>query len=391
MEKNILTLGSFFYNSGFSKKILFLLFIILFLIGYSIGQYISLNGGKIKEQFAINNDIKTTINKNVQYVKLSEDKKQSEFLNNQITQIQQNVPEVITDENNELLESTEINTKTEYNPIIKDKKLIVYQEEETKTPKKIEVIKKVENKPKAFWEKNAIQVSSKPTGPVIAIIIDDMGADIFKTKQVLDIPAPITASFLSYAVNLRNQIKEAKEKGKEAMLHVPMEAKNSTYAEEKEILKTDYGDNKIKEMIRKILNKSPDIVGINNHMGSKFTEDYSGMQAVLEELKEKDLIFVDSKTTKKSVGERISKALNIPTVSRDIFLDNYPGEKEVEQQLAMLEVFAKKHGYSIAIGHPREDTINVLNRWVKTLKRKGITIVPVSYIVKNKDELSKTK
>lgn len=57
----------------------------------------------------------------------------------------------------------------------------------------------------------------------IAIVIDDMGPDMKSGEKAILLPAPITLSFLPYAVRAREQAKEARERGHEVLLHMPME------------------------------------------------------------------------------------------------------------------------------------------------------------------------
>ncbi len=126
----------------------------------------------------------------------------------------------------------------------------------------------------------------------------------------------------------------------------------------------------------------PHIVGISNHMGSKFTEDQDKMEMALKKIKEKGFYFLDSRTTKKTVGYLLAKEMNIKTAERDLFIDNSRDLLSIEKQLKKLPLIAKKNGgYAIAIGHPYPSTIDVLKKTIPFLKEQGITIVPLSQLV----------
>jgi hypothetical protein len=130
------------------------------------------------------------------------------------------------------------------------------------------------------------------------------------------------------------------------------------------------------------INSVPHIVGISNHMGSKFTEDQDKMEIVLKKIQEKGFYFFDSHTTKKTVGYTLAKAMDIKTAKRDLFIDNNKDPLAIEKQLKKLPHLAKNNGgYAIAIGHPHSSTVDMLKKTIPSLKAQGITIVPLSQLV----------
>ena len=119
-------------------------------------------------------------------------------------------------------------------------------------------------------------------------------------------------------------------------------------------------------------------------MGSKFTTWDRGMKLVVKILKDRGLMFLDSKTTKDTVGFRLAQALNVPHAVRDVFLDNEISIESISQQLKVLEKVARKKGSAIGVGHPHDATIKALRDWIPSAKKRGFMIVPVSTIVKRK-------
>ncbi|HEU0118157.1 MAG TPA: divergent polysaccharide deacetylase family protein, partial [Alphaproteobacteria bacterium] len=57
----------------------------------------------------------------------------------------------------------------------------------------------------------------------IAIIIDDVGLDMKGSKRAVQLPAPVTLSYMPYATRLKEQTRDARDHGHELMLHMPME------------------------------------------------------------------------------------------------------------------------------------------------------------------------
>lgn len=240
-------------------------------------------------------------------------------------------------------------------------------------------INQIKNSP---FEKNSL-IMEKTDKPVIAVIIDDMGIDMIKTQEVLGLGYPLTVSYLTYAPNLQSQINHAKELNHEILLHVPMQALNDNYDYGGEYLSTNNSKNRNLEILKSQLDKVEGYIGINNHMGSKFTSDESQLSMVIRELSNRGLSFVDSLTTSQSKGDIVAKDVKIPYATRDVFLDDSNKLEDIKKSLKYLETIAKKRGFSVAIGHPRTNTIKVLKAWLPRLQKKGIELVPISYIIKN--------
>ena len=118
-------------------------------------------------------------------------------------------------------------------------------------------------------------------------------------------------------------------------------------------------------------------VGVNNHMGSRFTADRASMAPVLAELHRRGLLWLDSRTTPNSAGIGLAQELKMPWVGRDVFLDNEETVAAVKAQLAKTEQVAKRQGYAVAIGHPHDATIEALASWLPDVQKRGFVLVPV--------------
>lgn len=216
--------------------------------------------------------------------------------------------------------------------------------------------------------------------PVIAIVIDDMGVNVNRTHDIISLQAPLTSSFLTYGPKLQQQIAEAQAAGHEIMAHVPMEPHKNLYTAP-DGLTTAMSDEEIKTNFEQMLKKFPGIKGVNNHMGSKFTEDEQKMSDIMEILHQHDLFFLDSKTTPKSVGKSTAQKYDVDYAHRHVFLDNNNDKAYILNQLKIAERIARKNGYAVAIGHPKSQTYNALKEWLPQAPSKGIKIVHMSEIV----------
>lgn len=232
----------------------------------------------------------------------------------------------------------------------------------------------------AAWQIFAVPSPAKP--PMIAVIIDDMGLDRRRSEKILALPAPLTISFMAYAGNLPDQALAAHALGHELMMHVPMQPLSASFDAGPDVLTDDLPVEEVRRRIDRDLDRFTGYVGINNHMGSRFSANPAGMRIVMQALRQRGLLFIDSLTTGKSVGLAEARQAGVPAASRDIFLDDVVDEAAILAQLAKAEDQAKKTGSAIAIGHPHDATIAALSRWLPGLAARGITLVPVTSVVR---------
>ncbi len=234
----------------------------------------------------------------------------------------------------------------------------------------------------AAWQQYALAAPDAGGRPMIAIVIDDLGLDRKRSSKMMKLPGPLTLSFLTYAEDLAQQTKAARQAGHELMLHVGMEPGSRTIDPGPNVLLTSDGPDEIRRRLRWGLERFPGFVGVNNHMGSKFTEDSDAMAVVLAELKSRGLLFLDSRTSAHSVGARLAHEMGVPAVARNVFLDNDNDVAKVKARLAEVERIARRTGAAVAIGHPRDATLAALGEWLPALKEKGLVLVPLTAVVR---------
>ncbi len=233
------------------------------------------------------------------------------------------------------------------------------------------------------WLANAVPTALDPERPMIAVVIDDLGLNRPATRETVALPGPLSLSFLAYAEELPAQAAAGRAAGHELLLHQPMEPLGA-HNPGPEALLTGLGREENLARLTRALARAPGIVGINNHMGSRFTASAGDLEPVLVELKRRGLLFLDSRTTADSVGLALARKLGVPSTSRDVFLDHEAeaGRAYVEAQLARAEAIARAEGAAVAIGHPRPDTIAALRDWLPRLTARGLQLVPLSALVR---------
>lgn len=217
--------------------------------------------------------------------------------------------------------------------------------------------------------------------PKISIIIDDIGMDLPHSKEAINLPAPITMAFLPYATRTPELAKIAKANGHTTIIHVPMEAMDAKLNIGPGGLKTSMSDSEFDAAFGVMLSSFDGYEGINNHMGSRLTQDKDKMDRLMTVLGQRNLFFVDSKTVGSSVAAHEAASSGVPYAERDIFLDHIESAAFVKGALENVERTAQRKGYAIAIGHPKKFTLDALKEWIPTLEAKGFELVSVKSLL----------
>lgn len=217
----------------------------------------------------------------------------------------------------------------------------------------------------------------------IAILIDDLGWNEDIAKDLLEIDAPLSLAIIPKHPFSKSIAEEAKQKNRDILVHIPMESHDpKKMKNEKEFLKTTTKKEILEKQVEDYLLSVPYAIGVNNHMGSKFTEDKEAMEIVLRKIKEKNLFFVDSMTSPKSIAYKLAQELKIKTGYRSVFLDNSKETSYIKTQILELISISKKNGEAIGIAHCDKNTLSVIKDMLPRLSEDGIKIVPISHLVR---------
>lgn len=238
--------------------------------------------------------------------------------------------------------------------------------------------------PLPAWLRFALPFKAQPGKPMIAVVIDDVGVSRRYSADSIALPGPLTMSFMTYASDVNEQADTARARGHEIMLHVPMEPGSTSVDPGPNVLLAGMPEPELRANLTWAMSQLDGYVGINNHMGSRFTQDHEGMRTVLETISRSGHLFIDSRTSGGSVASELAAEIGLPFASRNVFLDHEDDPESIRRQLAQTERLAVKNGAVIAIGHPRPATNEALREWLPTLTEKGFQLAPVSAIVREK-------
>ncbi|MDJ0942096.1 MAG: divergent polysaccharide deacetylase family protein [Kiloniellales bacterium] len=231
------------------------------------------------------------------------------------------------------------------------------------------------------WRRHAVPVGALQGRPAIAIVLDDLGLNLPNTRKAITLPAPLSLAFMTYGYDLPRLTRRAREAGHELLVHLPMEPRDRATDPGPNVLITGMAEADLAQRLDWGLGRFEGFVGVNNHMGSRFTASAPDMALVMQALKRRGLLFLDSQTIADSVGGEVAEAFSVPFARRDVFIDNVAEADDIRTQLAKLERLASRRGYAVGIGHPYSETIRVLEAWIPEAKARGFVFVPISDIV----------
>ncbi len=214
-----------------------------------------------------------------------------------------------------------------------------------------------------------------------SIIIDDIGNNFKNGQDIINLPFALTIAILPGTGHAKKLALLAAKNHKEVMLHLPMQSV-AHHKHSPGTLNLHMTQSEFKKQLQLNLNSIPYVRGVNNHMGSLLTRHPGHMSWLMNELSQRgNLYFIDSKTSSKTVAEKIATEYNIPNLTRDVFLDPDNKENTLRQQFDRFIKKTKQQGYALAIAHPHPKTIKFLQNHLTELNQHGITLLPVSELI----------
>ena len=219
--------------------------------------------------------------------------------------------------------------------------------------------------------------------PRIALIISNLGLSDTYTKATLELlPEDITLSFSHVAPRLKSWVREARQKGHEILLDIPMEPigfpKNDPG---RATLLTSSNEVENLNRLEHIMKQAGGYVGLLGTLGTKFMLHSETFLPVLRSIKQRGLIYVDSRSTSRSLGPELASSIQLPEAFNNVFLDKEPSQEKIKNKLDELERIALKRRFAVGIAQPLPITIEILSQWTKGLETKQISLAPITAIV----------
>jgi polysaccharide deacetylase 2 family uncharacterized protein YibQ len=233
------------------------------------------------------------------------------------------------------------------------------------------------------WQVYQRPFSDRSGGARIAIVIADMGMSQSATRAAIQqLPGTVTLAFAPYAADLDTWIAQARAAGHEVMLQLPMEPHNYPVNDPGPYtLLTSLSAEDNLDRLEWLLSRFTGYVGVTNYMGSRFTTSPEHLRPVLSVLRDRGLMFLDSRSSGNSVAGKMAGEIGLPRALNNRFLDAVASRRDIDTRLAELERIAEATGFAVGIGFPFPVTIERIAAWAATLPAKGLVLSPVSALV----------
>lgn len=223
----------------------------------------------------------------------------------------------------------------------------------------------------------AAAAHAAPSGPAyFTLIIDDLGQNLPRDRRALALPGPVTLAVMPDTPHAAEFADEANKAGKTVIIHMPMDPATGPFAWHPDLPQAE-----LQARLEAAIKAVPYAAGLNNHEGSRMTSRPDAMTWLMESLQAHDLFFVDSRTSPKTVGAAKAQAAGVPSVSRDVFLDDVRTPEAVAKQLQTAIGIARKHGSVVVIGHPYPVTLDLLEKQLPGLKAEGIDWISIQQMI----------
>ncbi len=224
--------------------------------------------------------------------------------------------------------------------------------------------------------------SSANLPPRIAIIIDDLGYRFDDGRRAIELPGPIAYAVLPGTPRGPLLARLANERGKDVLLHLPLQAVAHSGPKEPGGIMLDMSRTAFEAAFADAIESVPFAIGVSSHRGSLLTRHPGHMGWLMAEISRRDgLFFVDSYTTHESVALQIARESGVAATRRDVFLDHDRRPETVRHELRRLKKLARERGQAVAIGHPYPETLEVLEEELPNLAEEGIELVSISQLI----------
>jgi polysaccharide deacetylase 2 family uncharacterized protein YibQ len=216
-----------------------------------------------------------------------------------------------------------------------------------------------------------------PSKPSAALVIDDVAYEFEPMDRFAALGIPLTFAILPRDKHCKELANKAVGLHFPVILHLPMEPLDLAHNNPGSAgLYLNMTPEQLHAQFEKDVASVPHIQGINNHMGSAFTEQADKMALVLTWVKEKHLFFLDSHTSVHSVVPKVARQVGVECLVNETFLDNEDSAAAIEKQLDIVLHLALKRKQTIAIGHyRRKHLVEALAAKIPEFKAQGVDLV----------------
>jgi polysaccharide deacetylase 2 family uncharacterized protein YibQ len=225
-------------------------------------------------------------------------------------------------------------------------------------------------------------IPGKPDAPRIALVVDGLGvSDKATADAIAKLPPAVTLGFMPYGSNVVTLAAQARDRGHEILLQVPMEPFD--YPDNDpgpQTLLTTLAPQQNIDRLYWLMSRFQGYVGLTSAMGARFTASETSLAPVLHEVAKRGLIFVDDGSNPRSLAGHIAGANNLSFAKVDVVIDAVATSAEIDRAFGRLEMAARDHGSVVGISSALPVSIDHIVKWAQDLDSRGIVLVPITAV-----------
>lgn len=238
------------------------------------------------------------------------------------------------------------------------------------------------------WQVYARPLQASGNAPRIAILVARLGISPVLTRAAIQYLRPeISLSFAAFAGDLDRWVGEAQKAGHEVFLDLPMEPVGFPANDPgPNTLLTSLSMVENLNRLEGVLGRTVGYAGVVSYMGSQFSTSEESLAPVLDALKTRGLMYVDSAETSRTMAPELAASIQLPRVIADRIIGTVPARAAIERELAALEQSARQTGFAVGIVHPLPLTLDLVAAWSTDIEKRGLLLAPITAMA-NKQNL----
>lgn len=217
-------------------------------------------------------------------------------------------------------------------------------------------------------------------GTRIAIVVGGLGLSQTGTQRAIrQLPGEVTLAFAASGNSLSRWMQEARRKGHEILLQVPLEPFDYPQNDPgRYTLRTDFNETKNLAELHRAMAQVTNYTGVVNFLGGRFLSDAEALEPVIRDISNRGLLFLDDGSSAQSLSGTIAGAVEAPHAFADLQLDADLSRDAVLKKLDELERIARRNGTAIGVASAFDQSVDAIREWCEEAGSRGIEIVGVA-------------
>ncbi len=232
----------------------------------------------------------------------------------------------------------------------------------------------------------SVTAYNRPFKPVsgkkpVSIIIGGLGVNRSLTQKAInELPADVTLSFAAHSAGLQNWINQARAKGHEVLIELPMESTSFDASEPgaDRALLASHNTASNNRNLDWLLSRAQGYFAVTNYNGDLFLTRADAAAPVLDRLAKAGLGFIyDGSETAPSLSA-LSQSADLPFAKGFNLIDPEQDSVRIRSELIRLVDTVRASGGQIGVGFAYPETIEAVKIWSRTLDNQGLVLAPAS-------------